>query len=99
MKISLLSTVSNDSHTNPLCKVDLSEVTFGERLIYCFVVVCLFVCFFLRLEESSHMLITIFVYYYYYYYCYYCYYYYYFYNYISAVFYLYVSVLNAFVLQ
>ena len=97
MKISLLSTVSNDSHTNPLCKVDLSEVTFGERLIYCFVVVCLFVCVFLRLEESSHMLITIFVYYYYYYY--YCYYYYYFYNYISAVFYLYVSVLNAFVLQ
>ena len=58
MKISLLSTLSNDSHTNTLCKVDLSEVTFGERRIYSFCC-CLFVCFFLRLEESSHMLITI----------------------------------------
>ena len=67
MKISLFSTLSNDSHTNTLCKVDLSEVTFGERRIYCFCC-CLLVCFFLRLEESSHMLITIFVYYYYYYY-------------------------------
>ena len=67
MKISLFSTLSNDSHTNTLCNVDLSEVTFGERRIYCFCC-CLLVCFFLRLEESSHMLITIFVYYYYYYY-------------------------------
>ena len=68
MKISLLSTLSNDSHTNTLCKVNLSELTFGERRIYSFCC-CLFVCFFLRLEESSHVN-NDFVYYYYYYYYY-----------------------------